>query len=683
MFRLAAILFLLLMGNLLSAQDAAIRVKSGEHPGFTRLVMKLPEGSGWQLHQLAGRARILLEGGSQGFDLTTVFSRISRQRIGDVSTDDTDGALVLDLRCACDVSAFVEAGQFLVIDVKDARRPGSAPTLFPLVGAQRPYRFEGLAPAMPAFPLPVDEGRRQKAAPVTLARPETLRSPVPAPSAKRVSGTTGARDPAPPPLADLLRKAESRMLDHIDLAARQGILESNPATEPGPKAVVGISGRDTQESANTGALGVAFETATGAALAGSPEARHDQVPGRCTAGEIADFGQDADGSSFAGSVADWRAAILQDPGGFQDAALLSLAEQYIRFGFGAEARSVLTLMQQPSRRAAYLGDIAHILERGPLPDGSRFAGLQKCADPSALWAALAEGNLAEDADRTAILDAFSRWPMHLKLHLGQDLSELFLAAGAQEDAGTIMRLVRRTEHGDWAMKETEASLAEASGDAGQAQRLRYEVIGAGREAGVPGMLELVESARTNNRPLHPDIPGILGSYAFQLRDTEFEAALLRAEAMARSMTGDLQGAREVLAGIKTDFTGTEYAGALDPVVQIATEMADDVDFLRMAFFLGENDLALLSPSTRAQLTRRLAKLGFPDVPDDETDPVKTDRSPPAASVATTETGGTKPREEQAARDADPEPGELAMIARARTVRDSAADLRTRIMEIVK
>ncbi|HID67950.1 MAG TPA: hypothetical protein EYP31_06770, partial [Roseibacterium sp.] len=102
-----------------------IQVQSGDHVGFTRLVLSIGADREWALDQEAdGQWILALSPTVDGFDTSTSFDLIQRARLADLTGGET---LALDLACACDVSSFRHDGRYLVIDITDPDPNAPAP----------------------------------------------------------------------------------------------------------------------------------------------------------------------------------------------------------------------------------------------------------------------------------------------------------------------------------------------------------------------------------------------------------------------------------------------------------------------------------------------------------------------------------------------------------------------------
>ena len=130
----------------LPVQAETIRVRAGEHDGFTRLVFEPAKKTGWQLGRVPGGYELRLADPALSFDTSAIFDRVPRRRLADVRPSGVAGVLALAVTCACHATAFETQKGQIVVDV--ASGPAAAQSRF-----EKPFAAAG-APPVSANPLP-------------------------------------------------------------------------------------------------------------------------------------------------------------------------------------------------------------------------------------------------------------------------------------------------------------------------------------------------------------------------------------------------------------------------------------------------------------------------------------------------------------------------------------------------
>jgi hypothetical protein len=105
------------------AWAAPARVLTGEHEGFTRLVVDLDDSPEWTVGRTQDGYALQIAGPARQFDLATAFDLIGRSRIAALSADPETGELRIAIGCNCHVAPFEFRPGTIVLDVKDGPPP--------------------------------------------------------------------------------------------------------------------------------------------------------------------------------------------------------------------------------------------------------------------------------------------------------------------------------------------------------------------------------------------------------------------------------------------------------------------------------------------------------------------------------------------------------------------------------
>ena len=129
-----------LMGLALPAAAAPIAVETGEHDGFTRIVLRPPAPVDWRLGRRADGYELRIAGADVAFLTDGAYQKIGRSRLAGLAVTPTGRGLSLTLACDCHARAFSMKSGIIVIDVTDGPAPGNGPFEKPLAaeGAAAP-----------------------------------------------------------------------------------------------------------------------------------------------------------------------------------------------------------------------------------------------------------------------------------------------------------------------------------------------------------------------------------------------------------------------------------------------------------------------------------------------------------------------------------------------------------------
>jgi hypothetical protein len=608
-----------------SAAFAEVVVRSGEHPGHSRLVLEFDRLPDWRLESRPGGYALRFQPPQPAARLDDVFYYIPRDRLADLRVEGDTGDLLLDLACACEVEAVVMRSRALVIDIHDPRPE------------RRAEAQAGTVAAMTDGPISLTAGQVEEPAP-------DLPDPQSAPDLPTVPETrpqapvlpfTGNLEPAEAaPLGSGLTRALARELAR---AAAQGMVEADSglwrsgegAEEPGE------DGADvTRETAGTDAAGAeaAHETAGADAAPGNIRIRSGFDKGLTPPGDIDLPAVSAELSCpnpALYAVSTWsngrpphvqlgalRSRLLGEFDRPDQKTALALARLYVHLTFGTEARSVAEafLTASPARHA--LEDLSRLLEYGDA--GGALAHYSDCAGDLPLWALLDEDPDAplRPVNSRAILMAYSGLPPHLRQHLGYRVAARFAARSDYSSAEIVRAALERISGPDepalvLSTAKTAAVGAESRDTGARLEDLALSLHPEAAEAlvlNIDGRL-----AREERIPL--DLVDTAAAISHELEGSDEGARVKSAEIRARLANGDFDVALSELDGVtRRQLLSAEQAGDIWPMAfGRLVGSADDTAFVRHMFRREvATGLPLVGDRTKIALAERLLKLGFPD-----------------------------------------------------------------------
>ncbi len=578
----------------LPAVAQTVRVKSGEHEDFSRLVFYFPERPDYEVVETDGGYELRADG-AYSYDVDGVFRLIPRDRIAGLGM--VGGALRLDLACECSVEVVDYTQQIVVLDVKDApARPA------PLQGRPGPWATGRL---MQTFDVDADDTASSRTALSTpavslpgLVSPTTA-ALVPGRLA-RLAGTEAA--PATEIAASLSDEsrafAEAIVGDltvQIGRAAAQGLLEPDleetrklvdkatpkPAhPEPAkakkvkpapPTSGAHVSIQTSMDRDLGDAFGRALRNATGSVCL--PDSAFDVMEWKVTA---------FDGND----IARYRAKLLTPLDVPDPTAVRDLARHLLALTFGAEAAALLEAFPEGVEQRDLLLSMAAVVDHGQTTEPGPLDNQLNCETAAALWAALARSELPSEAEiaTNAVLKSFSALPLHLRRHLGPELAERFLAARMPDVARSIRNAIARApgHHGDgFEMLEVQLDLETGAEDEADVRLDALAETGRSAEA----LALALERQSASGAHVDADVLSNAAALAHELKGSDMGARLKRAELGALTTNRDYETALDVLRrAVKSSQIRPEAEPALTArIYGAAAKEGGDAAFLRLAF----------------------------------------------------------------------------------------------------
>ncbi len=635
-----------------------IRVSSGEHADFSRLVVAFRQPVNWTFGKVQGGFELRSNARDVTFLLSTIFDLIPRDRIKSV-TDLGEGRLFLEVSCPCFADAFALPRGQVVLDIKDGAPPSESlvfnKPLPPLPG-------EGKNPVQVAQPNPPPPGTlsapinpEPTSEPVTLSASEIRRGLPLLPMNFRLSTAGDRRDamPAvkeepmvsvvppenqsketPPPIPGQETGATSRvseteqvLLEQISRGAAQGLLEADisipvlPVAEDlkpqnqeegQPKPVA--QPKEVEVAPITPESHVIVQTAI------DREILADTIPDpvteqglRCPENEMFDIMSWGGDIRSGVDLASYRNRLLGEFDIAQPEPIIKLAKYYIFLTFGAEASALFNQYKDELEDVEYLKILADIMNRGSSPQGSAFAPFIECNSNAAMWAVLAQEKLdsPHSINGPAIVSAFSGLPVHLRRFLGPDLITRLIHAGELDLAYSLRNaLVRGEEEKSPRASFIEAQLAIDEGNVQLAEQNLGELISSDAESSPEAIRDLVQLKISQEKTVTESEIALLASYAFEQRGTELGSVLQALEVKALAYTSRFQEAFSRLSEL-------EKRGEMPPetkdrlLIDLAESLASkgtDAQFLR--YILPMISTILFPDETRLHVGQRLSELGF-------------------------------------------------------------------------
>ena len=576
----------------LPAGAAPVKVTSGAHEGFTRLVMEFSGPVDWLVGRTPDGYALRVAGQAPGYDLTRAFNLIGRERLSAIWTDPESGELRLGIGCACHAIPFEFRPGIVVIDLRDGPPPKGSSFELALDGAEMPALAAEDRPLPQAPPPGYDWTQSYLEAPAYLEAPGHLEVPAPAPGSAQAVALPQAL-----PLGDLtLEPLREALLRQMSRGAAQGVVDmtgppkrdeadaadvASATFRMGEQANIAITGRATESEQLTAAGGLCVADARLAVEAWADERPVSEQLGGVMTGLTGEFDR-------------------PDPAAVARAVRFNLS-----LGFGIEARMLLDAFPSQQEDAALWTSMAHLLDEQADPDPA-FAGMLACDTYAALWALLGDPAPVKGDPIAvgAVQRAFSAMPLHLRQHLGPRLADRFLALDEADAAYNLQQAILRVKGA--AGPEVvlmEGRIAAHGGDLAGAEAKTEAVLDESGPVGAKALVAMVELKAAQNGATDPDSVTAMAAYLKEQGDGPEAAALRRALILAQATSGDFAAA---LAG---PGQTPETAAA---VWRLLSRLAPDDVLLNLAVLAPGQEPPAAAVPVAVRLAERLLALGFAD-----------------------------------------------------------------------
>ena len=583
---------LFLLAGLLTASAAraeVVRVTSGEHADFTRIVIEYPAEVDWQVGRTADGYELRLPDAAPRYDLTRVFDLIGKDRLAAIWADPESGALHFGIGCPCFAMPFELRPGTIVVDIRNGVAPKGSSFEEPLDG--------GTAPDLAAKPTVRPVGRPDPAGP----------PPVYDWTAALLEGPQDHPGPAEPPLDLALAPSEAVRADLEPL--RQSLIEqlSRGATDGIVDMAPPSKGAEGAASEGNPSVDIRLGDAPNLALRqkGEGVAPLSAEGAECIADERLDLAAWVEETAFAEQIGPALSDLVGEFDKPDPEAVKRATRFYLALGFGAEARSILRAFPTEQEDARIWQSMARILDDEPDPDPV-FAGMAACETAAALWAILADPSVLSvgQVEKSAILHAFSALPIHLRHQLGPTLVDRFLA---MKDFATATALrdsvLRGTSEPGPEIELMEAAIEKASGSkAASAERLEKLTAQPG-PATADALVALIIQRAEQGQDVSLDQVRAMEEYAKERENSEDHDKFHLALTLAYGASGDFEQA----------FAHLPDTPDAAPVLwQILASAGADSALLDHATLAAKEDPPPAARAAAALIAQRLVTLGLAD-----------------------------------------------------------------------
>ena len=572
-----------------SARAEAVRVTSGDHTDFTRIVIEFPEPVDWKVGRTADGYELRLPDAAAQYDLTGVFGLIGKDRLAAIWADPDTGALHFGIGCACFVMPFELRPGTVVVDIRNGLPPKGSSFEESLDGS--------VAPELAGKPLIRPVGRPRTDAPQQVY--DWTAPLIRAPSGQQDPGSSDlgiALDQTGATQTDLEPLRQS-LIEQLSRGASDGIVDMAR-----PKGDVDISAPDGNPSVE-----IHQGEAPNLVLRqkGEEGAPLSADGAKCIPDENLDVASWAEDTPFSEQIGPALSGLIGEFDKPDPEAVKRATRFYLSLGFGAEARSILRAFPTEQEDAAIWQSMARILDDEPDP-APVFSGMAACDTAAALWAVLADPAVLSvgQVEKSAILHAFSALPIHLRQQLGPTMVDRFLAMKDFTTATALRDAVLRgTDEPGSEIALMEAAIEKASG-ARAASAARLEELAAQSGPATPdALVALIIQRAEQGQDVGFDQVRAMEEYAKEREGSEDHDRFHYALTLAYGASGDFEKAFEHLP---------DTADAAPVLWQILAASGKDSALLDHAILPKDQDPPRAASASASLIAQRMVTLGLAD-----------------------------------------------------------------------
>lgn len=594
-----SIVLVLFSSTIVTAQTMVLR--SGEHDGFTRLVANLPQDVKWNLDIEGATLQLRFNETFPTIDISSVFQRISRNRISQIQKRSDNLGIDIFLACDCGFQAILEENSLLVIDISETLRNRSSQgdeNIFD--NASKPEIDDQRAVTLPLL----NEGAQRNffIAETILTQNNVAISNI-STFQKNELNTMEAhdQDTRDPEVFYLNRKA---LLAQISSATSEGILKPSHSMEEVSSAIQGNFPK-WQDHPN-------LRTISTSELVSQDEILDSLKQKTCIPKEEFDVSNWGHTDGFATGLSMWRNLLMEEFDKVDGVAALGLARHYIHYGFGQEAQAILDLLSYSDSQIDHLRRMARIVDLGHDPVTDDNSWMMECGKEELLWSVLSLERVSSltEPDSSAVRLAFEGLPPTLKQHLGPSLAKKLAESGDSVGADGILTSVGRDgSNPSPAFDYAQASQILRAGDTQTATKPLSNVLKTNSEYSPLALIALIDTAVAENQHVDDSTVNLVASYLFENRQTDLSEDLSRAHILALAFSGRFTEAFDNLTLFEDATNTLDSFDTRSQVMERLLDHADDIKFLAAVM---NRQLTGLSSAIENRFAQRLLDLGFPE-----------------------------------------------------------------------
>jgi hypothetical protein len=613
---------------------ATIDVISGEHADFSRLVFQYPDAEEWAISKFDEGYFLETASGSYDYNVKKVFDLIPQTRILKLEST-PDGSLKIFTKPGFHLDAFdLRAGR-LVVDIKDG--PASVGSKFELPKEQKSQTNAQVDSQTDSVAIDLSAGRTLRnlltfndiangALLPILPDPESAYTNLPLEN----DYFSANIDPLGKQNLRVL-EMEDALFGQISRAVSQGLLEADlPGKENAVEATKRLQSTPqlTTEPAAPkiplqpeveDKIHVRVRTATDRDQKQPTSSQTGMTDLSCPAETLLAIETWGEPPQDGLLLSEFRSSVLGEFDQSLTQGVEKLAKYYLYLSFGAEAKMVLNEFGVFAPNAQFLRLIADVMDEGYSDSYGLLSDFSQCPGSTAFWAIAAREDLSDESNIPSeqIASYFSALPLHLRQHLGPQLSERFLEIGDLKTARVIQNALSRVEaiHGD-AFDLLSAEMQLVDGNIDQAISTLTDISREDGPSAAEALIRSIDVRTEQGRNIDQKTAELAEVLMIEHRGTSLESDLARVSILARIFSGDPSVALEALARQNTQnlLTVDDQMKLVNAATVKFTLNFDDLMFAKEALMLNDTGAnKYLTDDTKSQIAKRMLSIGFPDL----------------------------------------------------------------------
>jgi len=428
------------------------------------------------------------------------------------------------------------------------------------------------------------------------------------PRATEVATPAAPVDRPPAPQLDGLRES---LFSGLQRSAGLSLIE----LDDGPPETLDAPDTLTGEARDRITISDAFERSATFPKEARPDTAARPSLAACPMPENFDISLWGAPDTFTTQLATLRRDMLSEFDRIDPEDVIRLAQLYLYFGLGTEARMVLRTFEIAASDATRITALAQLIEpgsNGPNKQGSDhapFGELAHCAGTITPWLLLASPKTATLTDATIrdLTTTFSTWPAHLRSLLGPPIVATLTTRGFDAPASVIRSLAMMSQPAD-----TDAPFENSDYDDMPLAALR-DLIDEGGDKTAAALSTYLARAARDNAPLDPIYIELAEAYERETQGLPVSDALNLSRIAALGHIGRFTEAKSVLqARLNVDAPVPNHV--LETLVTQALSSADPFEIASAAMFAARIDrLSGLPGALTLALSESVLDAGLPDL----------------------------------------------------------------------